>query len=437
MSQEPMFTDLPATEAVQNVPPTLPSREVRIKEPVRNQVEIVCRDLDSFLPEDHTVRLIWAFLDRMDMSLFYRQVQAYLDGPGRPATSPKVLLTLWLYATTEQIGSARRLAGLCERDDVYRWICGGVPINYHMLSDFRVAHKAALDALMTDILAAMMSEGLVTLKRVAQDGMRVRASAGASSFRREQTLKQWRAEAAAEVERLSRQIDATEETKRERAARKRAAWERQARLESALAQLQSLRAAKQTEAEKAEVRVSTTDPEARVMKMADGGFRPAYNVQAATDTTSQVIVGVSVVSSGSDAKEASPMLAQVEARTEKKPDEYLVDGGFANKTTVEQMAESGITLYAPVQKPKDTNRDPHQPLPSDSEAVAAWRVRMGEAEAKEIYKDRAATAECVNAKCRSLYGMQQFNVRGIDNVTCVVLLTAIAHNLLRWIGLAG
>lgn len=437
MSQESMFTDLPASEAVQHVPQALPPREIRIKEPVRNQVEIVCRDLDSFLPEDHAVRLIWAFLDRMDLGFFYRQVQAYLDGPGRPATSPKVLLTLWLYATTEQIGSARRLAGLCERDDVYRWICGGVPINYHMLSDFRVLHKAALDTLMTDILAAMMSEGLVTLKRVAQDGMRVRASAGASSFRRGETLENLRVEAAAEVERLSRQIDAAEETKRERAARKRAARERHERLVSAQAALDTIRGTKQTQAERAAVRVSTTDPEARVMKMADGGFRPAFNVQAATDTESQVIVGVSVTATGSDASEAPPMVLQVEARAEKKPDEYLVDGGFANKATVEQMADSGITLYAPVQKPKDTNRDPHQPLPNDSEAVAAWRIRMGEAKAKEIYKERAATAECVNAKCRSMYGMRQFNVRGIHKVTCVVFLTAIAHNLLRWIALVG
>lgn len=437
MSQEPMFTDRPAAEAVRNVPKPSPPREIRISEPVRNQVEIVCRDLDSFLAEDHKARLIWAFLDRMDLSLFYRQVQAYLDGPGRPATSPKVLLMLWLYATTEQIGSARRLAGLCERDDVYRWICGGVPINHHMLSDFRVAHKAALDTLMTDILAAMMSEGLVTLKRVAQDGMRVRASAGACSFRREPTLKQWRAEAAAEVERLSRQIDAAEETKREAAARKRAAREWGCRLESALSQLNNLRTAKQTEEEKAEVRASTTDPEARVMKMADGGFRPAYNVQAATDTASQVIVGVSVGASGSDANEAAPMLSQIATRTEKKPEEYLVDGGFTSEATIEGLCETGVTLYGPVRKPRDVKRDPHQPLPTDSPAVAAWRIRMGEAEAKEIYKERAATAECVNAKCRSLYGLQQFNVRGIDKVSSVVLLTAITHNLLRWIGLAG
>lgn len=437
MSQEPMFTDLPAAEAVQNDPKPSPPRQMRINEPIRNQVEIACRDLDSFLAEDHKARLIWAFLDRVDLFLFYRQVQAYLDGPGRPATSPKVLLTLWLYATTEQIGSARRLAGLCERDDVYRWICGGVPINHHMLSDFRVSHKAALDTLMTDILAAMMSEGLVTLKRVAQDGMRVRAAAGAASFRREETLKLLHQEAAAEVERLSREINAAEETKREAAARKRAAREREVRLESALGQLQSLRALKQTEEEKEKVRASTTDPEARVMKMADGGFRPAYNVQAATDTESQVIVGVSAVANGSDASEAAPMLSQIKTRTGKKPEEYLVDGGFAKKATVEQMADSGITLYAPVQKPKDANRDPNQPLPTDSEAVAAWRIRMGEAQAKEIYKERAATAECVNAKCRSQYGLQQFNVRGIDKVSSAVLLTAITHNLLRWIGLAG
>lgn len=290
-----------------------------------------------------------------------------------------------------------------------------------MLSDFRVCHKAALDTLMTDILAAMMSEGLVTLKRVAQDGVRVRAAAGVASFRREETLKLLHQEAATEVERLSGEINAAEETKREAAARKRAARERCERLESALCQLNSLRAMKETEEDRAAVRVSTTDPEARVMKMADGGFRPAYRVQAATDTESQVIVGVSVVANGSDASEAAPMLSQIQTRTEKKPQEYLVDGGFTSEATIEGLCETGVTLYGPVRKPRDVKRGPHQPLPTDSPAVAAWRIRMGEAEAKGIYKEHAATAECVNAKCRSPYGLQQFNVRGIDKVSSVVL----------------
>lgn len=437
MSHTPLLPEMPTPESVAPGAPARSPQEVRVVEPVRNQVEMVCRDLDSTLPEDHPARAIWAFLDRLDLTAFYQQVRVYEDGPGRPTTDPKVLLALWLYATTEGIGSARRLAALCETHDAYRWIRGGVPINYHMLSDFRVEHQDALNTLMTDILAAMMAEHLVVLKRVAQDGMRVRAAAGAASFRRGERLKALRDAAAAEVARLARDVHAAEKTKRERAARVRAAQERTERLTAAVAQLETLRATKSSDAEQAAVRVSTTDPEARVMKMADGGFRPAYNVPLATDTHSQVVVGVAVSAAGSDAQAATPMVAQLEARTGLKPEAYLVDGGFTNKETIDALAEAAVTLYGPVQKPKDVTRDPHQPLPTDSEAVAAWRIRMGEPASQAIYKERAATAECVNAKCRSLYGMQQFRVRGINNVTCVVLLTVIAHNLLRWIGLAG
>lgn len=442
MNATSLFENIPFSEEAQPLPEAekvtqnFPPRKIRINEPVRNQVEMVCRALNDTLPEDHPSRVIWAFLEKMDLSLFYKKIEVYTDSPGRPATTPKVLLALWLYATAEGIGSARHLAELCQSHDAYRWICGGVPINYHMLSDFRIENKEALNTLMTDILTAMMSEELVTLKRVAQDGMRVRASAGAASFRREGALIRMREEVALHVLQLSSEVNAAEETKREKSARERAVRERQERIASAIAQLPKLRAVRNTEVEKGEVRVSTTDFEARVMKMADGGFRPAFNVQLATDTESQVVVGVSVVANGSDANEAVPMVTQIMERTKKVPEEYLIDGGFTKKATIENLANQ-MTVYGPVKKSKDGKRDVHQPLARDSEAVAAWRIRMGSAEAKEIYKDRAATAECVNAKFRSMYGMQQFRVRGIDKVTSVALLTAITHNLFRWIGLTG
>jgi len=225
-------------------------------------------------------------------------------------------------------------------------------------------------------------------------------------------------------------------SKRERAARARAAQERAERVERALAHLPAVRALKEPTAEgQAKARVSTTDPDARVMKMADGGFRPAYNVEFATDTATQVVVGVSVTNAGTDTEEAVPMAAQVEARSGRRPAEYLVDGGFAPKQTVPALEAQAITVYTPVQKPKDPSRNRYEPLKGDVPAVAAWRQRMGTVEAKAIYKERAATAECVNAQCRSRYGLQQFTVRGVNKVACVVLLTVITHNLLRWLAL--
>lgn len=190
--------------------------------------------------------------------------------------------------------------------------------------------------------------------------------------------------------------------------------------------------------DKAKARVSTTDPEARVMKMADGGFRPAYNGQFAVDTKTQVFVGVDVSNSGSDQDKMPPMVEQLEERYGNVPDEILVDGGFASHDAIEKVSKGkqGCTVYAPVPKPKDKTRDVHVPLPDDSETVASWRVRMGTQEAKEIYKERASTVECVNAIARNR-GLQRFLVRGYRKVKAVLLWYVLAHNLMRAISLRG
>ena len=438
MGTASLFRDLPAAEERDAGLAATPQEAARVVEPVRNQVEMVWRDLESLVAEDHPARAIWGLLERLDLSGFYAHVRAVQGRAGRPATDPRVLLALWVYATVEDIGSARRLAELTERDDVYRWLRGDVPLNYHLVADFRTAHQAALNELLTDIITTLLAEELVSLKRVAQDGMRVRASAGAASFRREPTLERLRQEAHEQVERLAAEVSEPggQASKRERAARARAAQERAERVERALAQLPAVRALKEPTAEgQAKARVSTTDPDARVMKMADGGFRPAYNVEFATDTATQVVVGVTVTNAGTDTEEAVPMAAQVEARSGRRPAEYLVDGGFAPKQTVPALEAQAITVYTPVQKPKDPTRNPYEPLKGDVPAVAAWRQRMGTVEAKAIYKERAATAECVNAQCRNRYGLQQFTVRGVNKVACVALLTVITHNLLRWLAL--
>jgi len=389
--------------------------------------------LDELLPDDHPARLVWEYVEGVDVSPLYAPIRSVKGRAGRNAVDPKILLGLWLYATLDGVGSAREVDRLCRDHVAYQWICGGVPMNYHTLSDFRVGHTAFLDALLSRSVATLMHEGLVTLNRVAQDGMRVRASAGASSFRRRPTLATCQAEAREQVKTLRAEValDPQGANERRKAARRRAARERSERIANALAQLPQVEAKKKP-AEKTKARTSTTDPDARVMKMADGGFRPAHNVQIATTTEGQVITGVDVGNTGSDQGQMSRMVDQHKKRYGEGPDEMLVDGGFAKKEDIERVSgpDKGTTVYAPVQKPKKDDRDPHLPRPGDSETIAAWRRRMGTDEAKAIYKERASTAECVNAIARNR-GLRQFLVRGLKKVRAVVLLYALAHNLMR------
>lgn len=410
----------------------------RVLTPERTQVEMVMRDLESTLPAEHVARVIWDFAQGLDIEPLYAGIKSVEGHAGRPASDPRVYLALWLLAVVEGIGSARKVSELCERHDAYRWLCGGVPVNYHTLSDFRVGHGALLDELLTRSVACLMSEGLVTLNRVAQDGVRIRASAGAASFRREETLRRCLAEAKAQVEALKKEThdDPAAASRREAASRKRAAEERVRRVTAALSHLPDVASKKKGTAEekKEKARVSTTDPEARVMKMADGGFRPAYNGQFATDTGSLVIVGVDVSNSGSDAGKLPPMIDQLKTRYGRPPGETLVDGGFAGHRDIEAATWRGTTVYAPVQQPKDASRDPHLPLPDDSAVIAEWRRRMGTEAAKQAYKDRAATAECANADARN-HGLQRFTVRGEKKTRCVLLLHALAHNLMRAVSL--
>lgn len=404
----------------------------------RRQVELRPCDLEGLLPADHPARAIWAVVERLDLSRFYEAIEARAGQAGRPAIDPKILVTLWLYATSEGEGSAREIARRCEAHDAYRWICGGVSVNHHTLSDFRVGHLQALDGLMTQLLAVLMHQGLVQIRRVAQDGMRVRASAGAASFRREPTLKKCLAEAHEQVERTKRRIDApAQESSRSRAAQERAAREREERITRALEELPKVEAVRALRNAKGEARVSTTDPEARVMKMADGGFRPAYNVQLATDTESRVIVGVQVTNVGSDRSQMLPMIDEIERRAGAKPEQHLVDGGFVRKEAIDTAAAEGVTVLAPLPKTRAEGTDPHERKAGESDAIAAWRERMETPEAKETYKLRAATAETVNADLRCWRGLDRFSVRGKTKTLSVVLWCALAYNVLRAIAVVN
>jgi transposase len=418
----------------------LPPGTPRLRRANRRQIEFRACAWNDLLPDDHEARIVWNFVEGLDLSPLLERIQSVAGEAGRSAIDPRILTALWLYATLRGIGSARELDRRCgERGEVpFQWICGGVSVNYHTLSDFRTQHAEWLDGVLTQSVAALLEQELVEMDRVAQDGMRVRASAGAASFRRKPTLEECLAEAESQVEALKNELesDPAAASRREQSARKRAAEERRDRVQAALERMPEAEAKKKKD-EKETARVSTTDPEATVMKMGDGGFRPAFNVQFATDTKTQVITGVDVTNCGSDQGEMLPMVEQLDERYDKVPDEYLVDGGFAKKEDIERLdpdpdddTSTGTTVYAPVQKPKKSTRDPHQPREGDSAKIAAWRKRMGTDEAKQIYKERAATAECVNAIARNR-GLRQFNVRGLLKAKAVILWYVIAHNLMR------
>jgi hypothetical protein len=371
---------------------------------------------------------------------------------GRDATDPRLLIALWLYAATRGVGSARELARLCVESKPYQWLCGGVSLNHHTLSDFRVGYGKALDELFTRVIASLVDQKLVKISRISQDGTRVRACAGASSFRSEERLGKLLDEAKAHVEELSKLLDDPEQSAglsaKKKAARKRAARERVRRIEAAVKQLPQIKQKQKKAAEQAgdgaygrklkkgRPRVSTTDPDARVMKMGDGGFRPAVNVQLAVDTESRAIVAVDVTNAGSDKGLAEPMREQVENRTGVKVQEHLMDGGFLVMDEITNAAEEGVSLFVPPTVPRDTAKldQRYVPKPTDSDAQAIWRQRMGSDEAQTIYKERASTVETANADLKTHRGLQQFLVRGIDKVKCVVLWSALAYNLLHFGG---
>jgi len=409
-----------------------PALAPRVKLAERNQVEYLIGDLDSILALDHEARTVWGFVEKADLSELYAQIKAVEGHVGRTPIDPRILLALWLYATLDGIGSARALEKLCEESVPYRWICGGVSVNYHTLSDFRSDCGEVLEELLIDNVSALRAAGAVSLKRVSHDGVRVRAAAGTGSFRRKETLERFMREAREQVEALRKELeqDPGASDARRKAARERSAHERDARVAEALRQYADVK--KKKKHDKAEARVSITDPDARKMRMADGGTRPAYNVQISTDTASQVIVGVEVINGGSDFDRAVPAIQRIQKQHGCTPREALFDGGYAKREAVEELAQApyNCTVYAPLPKPTTKAQTVERPFKTETPPVTQWRERMATPEAKAIYKERASTAECVNAQARNR-GLQQFRVRGRPKVQAVALLFALAHNLVR------
>jgi transposase len=429
-SPEP--TPRPAADLGPEPPP-------RLRRPVRDQMIMRPCSIDELLADDHDARLVWNLVQTWDLSRFLQTIRARGEAPGRASTDPRLLISLWLYAATQGVAGGRELARLCEQSDPYRWLCGSVSVNYHMLNDFRVEHIEPLKDLLTQMLAVLIRGEVVTVSRIAQDGTRVRAGAGAKSFKRRETIEASLQRAKAHLEIIANQAKKSEDaSERRRLAEQKAAQRRVDRMNQALQELIKVEASKAQQKEKPTkskpAKASTTDPEARFLRMPDGGNRPAYNVQLAVDTESRAVVGVDVTNAGSDAGLAEPMREQVQERCGQQVGEQLLDGGYVRLDDLDRAAaaDPAVTLTMPVPKPRKKDADPYQPKKTDSEAVAAWRQRMGTAEVKQGYKDRASTIETVNAELKTGRGLSPFRVRGLSKVRCVALWSVLAYNVMHF-----
>jgi transposase len=385
-------------------------------------------DLEALLPSDHRARIVWDFVETLDLSELYAAIRSREGEAGRPAADPAVLLALWLYATVEGVGSARELARLAERDLAYQWIAGGVPVNYHGLADFRVGHVAVLDRLLCESVTALINEGLVSLTEIAVDGTKVRASASKSSFKTATKLMQIEEQVEARLAALKAEVESglQASSRRREAARSRAAREVKERAARARQTLDQIRAEKEESAkkrrvdeakkkQKSELTASLSDAQARYMRFPDGAFRPGYNAQIAVAPKKGIIVSVEMTTRRNDAGLATPM------------------------PTAEDIAalaehEAGsVTVYAPVPADREnvtpgTLRNRKSKRAREPESVKEWRSRMASEAGKAVYSLRKLI-ERINAD-RKNHGFGFMRVRGLAKVQAVALIHALAGNLI-------
>jgi transposase len=418
--------------------------EARYLEADRAQLRWDMVDLESQLPLEHRARIVWAFVEALNLSGLYAQIRAREGEPGRPPPDPKIMLGLWLFATLEGVGSARQLDRLCDRDVAYRWLCGGVPVNYHGLSDFRCEHGEVLDQLLTESLTALVAEGVLKPGEIALDGTKVRASAGRGSFRKAAKLAELEGWARQRVKDLKAEVesDPAASEKRRQAAQRRGAEDVARRAEAARRALEKLQAEKaerakrhkKAEAKKNEARASTTDPEARQMRFSDGAVRAGYNVQLAVAPGSGIILAAEVTDRRNDAGMAGPMLDDVERRLGVQPRRVLADTTYATREDIIALAGKNIEVYTPVPPDKpdvspETARKRAWRRQREHSAIKAWRARMADQAGQAIYRARSRI-ETVNGILKGR-GLGVMPVRSIAKVRCVVLLQALAHNLWR------
>lgn len=425
--------------------------DIRIRQAERRQAGFELVDLESLVVDEHPVRAVWSFVEGLDLQSFYDRVKARGETPGRPATDPRILLALWLYATADGIGSARALARLCEHHTIYRWICGGVGVNHTMLSEFRVDSGEFLDRLLTSSLAALMKEGLITLDEVITDGTKVRAAASRSSMRRRQTLVELEEKARARVAELKQELEADSAAGERRLSKRRlsAAEDRARRVAAALAKHPAATPKDEEDQNEGddpplagggnsgkkpkEERVSTTDPDAPLMRMADGAVRVAYNVQVAS--ACGFVVAIEPVQRRNDRGLAPAVVAQVQQRCGKVPTRLLADTGAMTAADIATLAQThpSMQVFSPPpackasSKPESKARYERNRA-AEPQCLKEWRARMDSEEGQAVYKRRSNT-EHAHARLKNR-GFERMALRGLAKVRIACWLHAVTHNLM-------
>jgi transposase len=415
----------------------------RVLSPERRQVRLIPSSLEEALPSDHPVRGVWAYVDSMDLEPLYGGIKSIEGAPGRPATDPKLLFALWVFATTEGIGSARALAELCTRDLPYQWLCGGVPVNYHTLSDFRSKNEHQFRQVLAGHVVSLVSAGVVALTDIAHDGVRVRANAGTGSFRARSRLRALEREVRQRITRLSQEVhdDPAATSRRQQAARERADKERARRIREAIERTEerdresesapshkskAAQAAAQDKRDAGDTKASTTDADATIIKMADGGFRPGFNVQTSIDPHSGFVLEVGISTDGNDRGKLAPAIERVEGTYKHRLERVAADGGFVKRSEIEALESKGVRLHMPVQARGTRDKFADTDI-GDTPGVASWRRRMNTPEGREFYSLRPLV-EWVFARFRN-WGLQQFPVRGRSRVASTALLYSLTHNI--------
>lgn len=424
--------------------------DIRIRRAERGQTGFELVDLESLVVEDHPVRAVWSFVEGLDVQPFYDRIKARGETPGRAATDPRILLALWLYATADGIGSARALARLCEHHTIYRWICGGVGVNHTMLSEFRLESGEFLDRLLTGSLAALMKEGLITLEEVITDGTKVRAAASRSSMRRRATVVELEEKARARVTELKQELDANPAAGERRLSKRRlsAAEDRARRVAAALAKHDAIAPKHKKDQNEhdepppvggkggkpaKEERVSTTDPDAPLMRMADGAVRLAYNVQVAS--ACGFVVAIDPMQRRNDRGLAPAMVTQVEQRCGKPPDRLLADTGAMTATDIVTLAQTypSMQVFSPPPARKEASKPQSKARyernrAAEPQCLKEWRSRMDSEEGQAVYKRRNNT-EHAHARLKNR-GFDRMVLRGLAKVRIACWLHAITHNLM-------
>jgi transposase len=416
------------------------SPKVRVREPRREGQEVVFRISEDSLPPEHPARLLWEVLGRLDLSAFMAEVKSVQGAAGGPVRSRRMLLTLWLYAFVRGIVHAREIERrLSENDIGFRWIAGDLHVSHTLLSEFLTAHHEALVTLFTDVLGVLKTEELIFLPehRVAQDGTRVHANAGSGSFRTRATLEDAREQAELHLKAILARMDDPPLRETQQQARERGAMDvldRVKRAAKAVEQLreerlESRRKSRHTKPPSTEPKASTTDPEARIMKMSQGGFAPGYNVQLAVMGSPLggpiAIVGLQLTSLGTDKGSILPMCAQVEQRTEHRVDTILVDADHLTHEELREAQTQGRTVIAPVPEHWLNTKEKQDP------AIERWTAQMQTEPMRYEYRTRKSLVERANAILKERFNLRQVPVRGLNKVLCVFLMAAVAVNLIQ------